>query len=111
MSVPTLLVSRHPGAQAWLRAEAERRGWPVAGIVEHLPGPSPAGGIGRVAGVLPIGLAFDLAAAGLEVWWLDLRPTVAERGRELSAERLVRLGARLRRFHVQEGEVNQWPGR
>lgn len=99
MSRTTLLLSRHPGAQAWLRAEAARRGWADVRDAAHLaPAMLPDAARWRVAGVLPIGLAAGLVAAGVECWSLDLDLTTADRGTELDAHSMRLRRARLRRI-------------
>lgn len=101
---PTLLLSRHPGAQHWLRAEAQRRGWQPAEMVDHLE----MGDIGdacRVAGTMPLLLMAQLLTAGVEVWHLHLpQANVAQRGREHSGEAMQARGARLLRVRNIEIE-------
>ncbi|WP_448585418.1 CRISPR-associated protein Csx16 [Thermaurantiacus sp.] len=101
----TLLVSRHAGGRAWLLKEAARRGWWPLHPLAHL-GPEMLSrpGVARVAGVLPIGLAADLAARGIETWHLDLPLDSASRGMELSASQMDERGARLRRFIIRKRE-------
>lgn len=97
---PTLLVSRHPGAQKWLVAEAQARDWAPVQVVEHLDtdGWQYAD---RVAGTLPLPLIAILCAAGVPVWQLDLSLDRACRGQDLSAQQMVARGARLRQIRVE----------
>ncbi|MFN3591140.1 MAG: CRISPR-associated protein Csx16 [Thermaurantiacus sp.] len=103
MSGRTLLVSRHPGAQQWLEAEAAARSWKDIAILPHLElealsARTPA----RVAGVLPLAIAARLTRLGVEVWHLDLVPGPGDRGQELSCAQMKRLGARLCRYEVHQ---------
>lgn len=102
----TLLLARHPGAQAWLLAEAARRGWAPADVVAHLEEATLDSSVTRVAGVLPAWLAARLCHHGIACWHLVLALDRADRGRELSLPEMERLGARLVRLHVrrEEGE-------
>ncbi|WP_194745347.1 CRISPR-associated protein Csx16 [Thermaurantiacus tibetensis] len=102
----TLLLARHPGAQAWLRAEAARRGWAPADVVAHLEEGALDSSVTRVAGILPAWLAGQLCRRGIACWHLVLALDRADRGRELSCAEMERLGARLVRLHVrlEEGE-------
>lgn len=84
------LVTRHPGALDWLREQ----GYGDAQHISHLepleiePGDT-------VIGTLPVNLVADLCARGAE--YLHLRLDLPEhlRGRDLSADELTQLGARL----------------
>lgn len=92
----TLFVSRHAGAIQW----AERRQLHVDRVVPHLdltlvqPGDT-------VIGSLPVNLAAQVCAAGAAYWHLSLEVPAELRGRELSADDLERLGARVEPFDVQ----------
>lgn len=97
MSDLTLLVSRHPGAKAWLAAEVARRGWIPVQFVDHLDPDADLAGIRRVAGTLPLGLAGRLVARGIEIWHVDLTLDADRRGRELSRDDMQRCQARLLR--------------
>ena len=92
----TWLITRHPGAIDWARES----GLVWDRLEAHLSADTVAAG-DRVYGVLPLPLAAELCARGAEVWHLCIPVTAAERGRELSAAELNRLGARFRRFHVE----------
>jgi len=101
------LVSRHAGALEWLR----RRG--VRGqVVRHLdPRRVRAGDV--VVGVLPVALAAQVCARGGRFIALEVEVPEEWRGRELSAEELERLGARLVEYRVRcVGEVgaDEWRG-
>ncbi len=102
------LVSRHAGALEWLR----RRG--VRGqIVRHLdPERVRTGDV--VVGVLPVALAAEVCARGGRFIALEVEVPEEWRGRELSAEELERLGARLVEYRVRRiGEVGaeEWRGK
>lgn len=103
MNGQTLLVSRHPGAQQWLAAEAAARGWRDVALVAHLgeellAALAPA----RVAGIFPLALAARLSRRGVELWHLDLDAGPRDRGREITYAEMERLGARLCRYEVRE---------
>lgn len=102
----TLLVSRHPGAQCWLLAEAARRGWARAEMVPHL-GPLIATDVVRVAGNLSLSLAATLHRRGIQLWHLDLPLDAGSRGVELSVDDMQRRGARLlqvKQLVLEKGE-------
>ncbi len=89
------LVTRHPGAQAWLH----QHGIEVA-VTPHLD-------VGRVAagdeiyGTLPLHLAAEVCMRGARLFHLaiDLPPEL--RGKEIPATEMDRLGARLEEYRVQ----------
>lgn len=91
----TWFVTRHPGARDW----AARRGVVVDRLVDHLDPDEVAAG-DTVIGVLPVALAAAVCARGAHFvnLTLDLPPEL--RGRELDADTLERLGARLEGFEV-----------
>ncbi len=88
-------VSRHAGAVEW----AERRGIDVDRQVEHLD-PQRIGPGDRVIGTLPVPLAAEVCARGGQYFHLVLDMPAEARGRELDADTLESLGARLREFRV-----------
>ncbi len=88
--VRTMLVTRHAGAKEWI----ERQGVPVDEVRDHLD----VGEVGagdRVVGTLPAHLAAEVCERGAEYVHLAIDLPAELRGRELSAEDLERLGARL----------------
>ncbi len=86
----TILVTRHAGAKEWF----ERRGIAVDEVREHLEAEDVHRG-DTVVGTLPAHLAAEVCGRGAIYLHLavDLPPGL--RGRELTAEDLDRLGARL----------------
>jgi CRISPR-associated protein Csx16 len=91
----TWFVSRHPGALDWAR----RQGLAVDRWVPHLqPGDVSPGD--TVAGTLPLQLAADVCARGARYLHLRVDLPPQDRGRELDADELERLGARLEPYEV-----------
>lgn len=89
------LVSRHPGAVAWLR-----RAGIEARHVEHLdPALVQAGD--EVYGTLPLHLAAAVCARGARFFHLSIDLPADYRGRELGPEELERFGARLQEFEIR----------
>lgn len=95
----TVLVSRHPGAIAWMRQVLDVPDAPVITHLDALAGLALGPGV-RLAGVLPLRWAAAACAAGAEVWSLDVDVQEAQRGRELSVADLEAAGARLVRYQV-----------
>jgi CRISPR-associated protein Csx16 len=92
----TLFVTRHPGAVEW----AARQGIAVDKTVAHLdPDEIRPGDV--VIGTLPVHLAAEVCAHGARYLHLVLDLPGELRGRELSAEQLLRLGARLEEYSVE----------
>lgn len=92
----TWFVSRHPGALQWMR----KHGPAFDHHVPHLdPACIQAGD--TVIGSLPVNLAAEVCARGASYWNLSLRLPESARGRELSAQELLALGATLECFDVQ----------
>lgn len=91
----TWFVSRHPGALRWMRQHGP-------GFDQHVPHLDPAqvqpGD--AVIGTLPVNLAAQVCASGAAYWHLALEMPAQSRGRELSADELLTLGATLRRYTV-----------
>ena len=86
----TLFVSRHPGALDWAAGE----GVAVDAVIAHLdPETIQPGDV--VIGTLPIHLAAQVCERGGRYLHLSLELPPEQRGRELSAADLRRLGARL----------------
>jgi len=86
----TLIVTRHPGAVAWLQSRG------VEGdIVSHLD-PGQVGAGDRVYGVLPVHLIDECLRRGAEVFILQLPQIPPElRGKEITAEDMDRLGVKV----------------
>lgn len=89
-------ITRHPGAMAWAR----REGIAADQIIDHLEVAAVQSG-DTVIGVLPVNLAAQVCARGARYLHLSLELPPDMRGRELTAEDMQRLGARLEAFHVQ----------
>ncbi|MHC1624881.1 MAG: CRISPR-associated protein Csx16 [Methermicoccaceae archaeon] len=85
-----ILVSRHPGAVAWLKSKGFE-----GEVVAHLT-PEMVGEGDVVVGVLPVHLVAELKERGARVIILVLPQVPPEkRGAELSPEEMDRFGARL----------------
>ena len=100
----TWFISRHAGALQWMQH---------CGIAfdQHAPLLDPAlvqsGDI--VIGTLPINLAAQVCERGAAYWHLSLELPPEARGRELSAEELMALGATLQQFHIQPRKIKPAP--
>lgn len=92
------LVSRHPGALAWLR---RRFGGRPARIHQHLTVDDRFAPGDEVAGVLPLHWAARLCRLGVRVWSIDVDCPAARRGTELEADELDAWGARLVEYRVE----------
>ncbi|MFP4683999.1 MAG: CRISPR-associated protein Csx16 [Ectothiorhodospira sp.] len=96
MAPRTYFVSRHPGAMEW----AARHGIQVDEQIDHLeveriqPGDT-------VIGTLPVHLAARVCQRSGRYLNLSIDLPPHLRGRELSADDLEALGARVQAFHVQ----------
>ncbi|TSE30394.1 CRISPR-associated protein Csx16 [Tepidimonas charontis] len=91
----TYFVTRHPGAVEW----AARQGLAVDAVIAHLdPDEIQSGDV--VIGTLPIHLVAQVCARGGRYYNLSLDVSLDARGRELSADDLIRYGARLEEYHV-----------
>lgn len=91
------LVTRHRGAQDWLRLRL-RGLQPI--VKTHLDDLDEIRPGDIVCGVLPLGLAAALCRRGVVVICIDVDMPEALRGQELDAGTLDRLGARLTRYEV-----------
>lgn len=88
-------VSRHPGAIAWARKHKV-----VVDVwVDHLD-PSQVAEGDAVIGSLPIHLVADVCARGATYQHLQFDVSPQQRGRELEADDLDALGARLVGYRV-----------
>jgi len=95
----TYFVSRHPGARDW----AEEEGIAVDLVLAHLdPADVVAGD--TVIGSLPVNLAAEVCARGARYLHLSLELPATLRGRELTAEQMRGLGARVEEFRVERVE-------
>jgi CRISPR-associated protein Csx16 len=91
----TYFVTRHPGAREWAATE----GIKVDHVIEHLDIDRITAG-DTVIGTLPINLAADLCRRCATYLHLSLSLPPELRGRELTAEQMRELGARVERFLV-----------
>jgi len=88
-------VTRHPGAVDW----AQRRGIDVV-LLNHLVlDRIEAGDV--VLGILPVHLVAEINAKGARYRHLELEMSEEDRGKELSADDLERLGARLVEYRAE----------
>lgn len=102
----TYLVTRHEGTRHWARAMAKHGRLPFAidRMVEHLdPTALTKGDV--VVGTVPLHLAADLRARGIEFWALDLDISPQDRGKELSGIYLATRGARFTRYEVRKKDA------
>lgn len=90
-----LIVSRHPGALAWLH----QQGIEADQYHRHLDSHDIAPG-DTVIGTLPIDLAAEVTARGADYWHISLNLPEEWRGQELTAALMERYGARLKRFVI-----------
>ena len=95
----TWFVSRHPGAIEW----ATRQTLAVDEFVHHLDPASVRGG-DTVMGSLPVNLAAAVCERGARYLHLSVELPEQLRGKELSADQLDRLGARLEEYQVTTGK-------
>jgi len=93
----TYFVSRHTGAMVWAKNEAIK----VDVQLEHLEiNNLKAGDI--VLGSLPVNLVAELNKMGVRYFHLSLPLPADLRGKEISAEMMRDLGARLDEFKVSQ---------
>lgn len=100
------LVSRHPGALAWMRGQL------VCGPFkehQHLDEGFRVAPGDWVCGVLPLAWVVRLHAQGAVPWVLDVQVPRHLRGQELEPAQLDALGATLVQYHA--AELARWPGR
>lgn len=98
-SAITWFVSRHPGAIDWAR----RQKLAVARWVAHLdPAAVQAGD--TVIGTLPVNLAAEVCARGARYLHLSLAVPAECRGRELSADDLLQLGAHIEPYRIEQSK-------
>lgn len=87
-------VSRHAGAHDW----AARKGFDVE-VVSHFDAETVESG-DVVIGTLPVNLVETVCRRGGRYFHLILDLTAEDRGRELSADRMEELGARIIEYRV-----------
>lgn len=92
----TWFVSRHPGAVEW----AARQALEVHRQVAHL-NPDDIQTGDTVIGSLPVNLAAKVCTAGATYWHLSVELPLHLRGKELSADLLDALGARLEAYRIE----------
>lgn len=98
----TFFVSRHPGAVEW----ATRQHLHVDRVVPHLDLALVQSG-DKVIGSLPVNLAAQVCAKGAAYWHLSVELSAELRGRELSADELEQLGARLQAFDIKPQTLHE----
>ena len=91
----TYFVTRHPGARAWALQEGIR----VDQVIDHLD-PALVQPGDTLIGSLPVNLAAEVCARGGRYLHLSLDLPADLRGRELTAEQMRRVGARVEEFRV-----------
>ncbi len=102
MSNKTYFVSRHNGAKEW----AIKQGFAQVEMVSHFD-PSVISEGDVVIGTLPVNLIAEINRRGGEYQHLILNLSESDRGRELSAEDMDLLGARLERFFVSNNQFGK----
>lgn len=98
----TWFVSRHPGAIEW----ATRQHLQVDRTVPHLD-PAQVQPGDTVIGSLPVNLAAQVCAKGASYWHLSVELPAELRGRELSADDLEQLGARVQAFDIKPQKLHE----
>lgn len=93
----TWFISRHPGTLQWMQQCGPQ-------FDRHVPHLDPADiqPGDRVIGTLPVHLAAQVCARGAAYWHLVLALPADARGRELSTQELLALGATFKRFEIVE---------
>lgn len=91
----TYFVTRHPGARTW----AAEEGIAVDAVIDHLDPASIQPG-DTVIGSLPVNLAAEVCERGGRYLHLSLDLPAELRGRELSAEDMRRVGARVEQYRI-----------
>jgi CRISPR-associated protein Csx16 len=91
------LVTRHAGAVEWARRQGIVAEWRPHFEAADLAGVSPGD---AVIGPLPVQLIAEVNACGGRYLNIEMQLGAGERGRELSADDMERLGARLIEYRV-----------
>lgn len=100
----TWFVSRHPGALQWI----QQCGPAFDCHVPHLD-PAQVQRGDTVIGTLPVHLAAQVCARGAAYLHLVLQTPPDARGRELSAQELLALGATLQPFEIRPCKTRPAP--
>lgn len=95
----TWFVSRHPGALEW----AARQGLQIDRFATHLD-PAEVQGGDTVIGSLPVHLAAVVCQRGGRYLNLSVTLPAELRGKELSADKLDQLGARLEQYRIESAQ-------
>lgn len=90
-------VSRHPGAEQWMREQGIQ--WDIH--VAHLENFAQLQAGDIVMGTLPINQAAEVCARGARYLHLSLCVPPQWRGRELTSDQLRQLGASLQAFEIR----------
>ncbi len=90
-------ITRHPGAKDW----AKRQNIAIDQWLSHLDTSQVKAG-DCVFGNLPIHHAAEICAKGAHYYHLSLDTSAESRGKELSADDMQALGARLQLFYISE---------
>jgi len=91
----TYFISRHPGACDWIAGQGIRVDRMLAHLDIDMIQPGDV-----VVGTLPVSLAAQVCARGGRYLHLSLDLPAYMRGFELSADDMIRLGARLEEYQV-----------
>ena len=97
----TYFVTRHTGAKQW----ATEQGIDVDYLVDHLNIEDLRAG-DTVLGSLPVNLVAELNEKGVRYFHLSLPLSEQLRGKEISAELMRELGAKLEEYFVIKGSKN-----
>lgn len=100
----TYFVTRHPGARAWALQEGIR----VDEVIDHLD-PARVQPGDTLIGSLPVNLAAEVCARGGRYLHLSLDLPADLRGRELTAEQMRQVGARVEEFRVLRLDASPAP--
>jgi CRISPR-associated protein Csx16 len=92
------LVTRHGGAVEWARRHGIDAEWKPHFEVADLAGVRPGD---RVLGPLPVQIIAEVNARGGHYFSIEMQLAAGERGRELSADDMDRLGAGLVEYRVE----------
>ena len=92
----TYFITRHPGALEWAR----RNGIVVDAHMAHLDTGTVVAG-DAVIGTLPVNLAAEVCARGARYRHLSLELPESLRGRELTADELDALDARIETYDIR----------